>query len=104
MAEFVRVLDEADIPLGTNKAVDAFGRSVLVCRTNEGLFAVANECTHQSSPLEGGRMRGCFLFCPAHGVRFDLRTGTPAGTLTRTPVECFAVQVRDGGIEIARNG
>ncbi|WP_130304555.1 Rieske 2Fe-2S domain-containing protein [Advenella incenata] len=101
MNDFLRVLDEVDLPVGTNRAIEVFGRSVLLCRTAEGVFAVANECTHQKMPLEGGRMRGCYLFCPTHGVRFDLRSGTPTGNLTTTPLRCFDVRVSNGGIEIA---
>lgn len=101
MTEFVRVLSEEELAVGANKAVEAFGQSVLLCRTTDGVFAVANECTHQKMPLEGGRMRGCFLFCPAHGVRFDLRTGTPTGTLTTKPLHCFDARISEGGVEIA---
>lgn len=102
MAEFMRVLEEVDLPAGTNRAVEAFGQSVLLCRTADGVYAVANECTHQKQALEGGRMRGNFLFCPLHGVRFDLRTGCPTGTLTDKPVRRFEVRISDGQIEIAR--
>lgn len=101
MTEFLRVLNEADLPVGSNKAVDAFGTSVLLCRTTEGIFAIANECTHQNFALEGGRIRGNAIFCPEHGVRFDLRTGCPTGTLTERPVRCFEVRVSEGVIELA---
>lgn len=102
MTDFVRILDEGELPLGTNKAVEAFGQSILLCRTAEGVFAVANECTHQKMPLEGGRMRGCYLFCPVHGVRFDLRSGAPTGNLTTTALQCFNARICDGGIELAQ--
>lgn len=102
MPDFIRVLNEEDLPAGENRAVDAFGTSVLICRTAEGIFAVTNECTHQKNPLEGGRMRGHHIFCPVHGVRFDLRNGCPAGRLTDQPLQCFEVRARDGGIEVAQ--
>lgn len=102
MTEFIKVLQVDDIPVGKNRAVEAFGQSVLLCRTAEGVFAVANECTHQKTPLEGGRMRGCYIFCPLHGVRFDLRSGVPNGTLTSVPLECFETRINDDAIEIAQ--
>lgn len=102
MTEFVPVLEEAQLPAGKNKAVEAFGQSVLLCRTADDLYAVANECTHQKLALEGGRIRGNSIFCPAHGVRFDLRTGCPTGTLTDKPLQRFEARISDGQIEIAR--
>jgi len=102
MAEFVRVLDEAELPVGSNKAVEAFGRSILLCRTADGVYAIANECTHQKMALEGGRLRKHFIFCPAHGARFDLRNGCPSGDLTNKPIQCFGARISDGGIEITQ--
>lgn len=101
MAEFVRVLQEEELPVGKNRAVEAHGRSILLCRTADGIFAITNECTHQKMALEGGRMRGNAIFCPEHGVRFDLRTGCPSGTLTDQPLQCFDVRIADGFIEVA---
>jgi nitrite reductase/ring-hydroxylating ferredoxin subunit len=103
MTEFMRVLKEAELPAGTNRAVEAFSQSVLLCRTTDGLHAVTNECTHQKLALEGGRMRGNFLFCPVHGARFDLRTGCPTGTLTDKPLRRLEARMSDGWIEIAQS-
>lgn len=102
MAEFARVLPEVELAIGTNRAVDVHGQSVLLCRTSDGIFAVANECTHQKMALEGGRVKGNAIFCPEHGVRFDLRTGCPTGSLTNQPLECFDVRISEGFVEVAR--
>lgn len=83
----------------SNKAFTVEGRSVLLCRTSAGVFAVENRCTHQLSPLEGGKMRGVHLFCPKHGARFDLRTGVP-NAMTKIPIRTFPVSLIDGGVEI----
>jgi len=36
-----------------------------------------------------------------HGVRFDLSTGEPRGTLTRVPVKTYSVRDEDGMIVIS---
>jgi 3-phenylpropionate/trans-cinnamate dioxygenase ferredoxin subunit len=77
------------------------GSKVLICRAAGELYAVENRCTHQEAELEGGRIRGCFISCPLHGVRFDLRDGTPMGQLTRQALPIYAVRVLDGMIEVA---
>ena len=77
------------------------GRKILICRAGGALYAVENRCTHQEAELEGGRIRGCFISCPLHGVRFDLRDGNPMGQLTREALPTFEVRVIDGMIEVA---
>jgi 3-phenylpropionate/trans-cinnamate dioxygenase ferredoxin component len=92
-----RITRLADLPQDSNKAFKIGGTSVLLCRTVAGVFALENRCTHQLQPLEGGKMRGPYLFCPKHGQRFDLRTGATAGALTKSPLPVYPVVVDDEG-------
>ncbi|ABQ68610.1 Rieske (2Fe-2S) protein [Rhizorhabdus wittichii] len=89
-----------DVPEGGNKAFDACGKSVLLCRTGAGVFAIENMCSHAFAHLEGGKVRGPHIFCPLHGVRFDMRTGAPNGTLTKKPIAVYPVSVEDGEIVV----
>jgi 3-phenylpropionate/trans-cinnamate dioxygenase ferredoxin component len=92
----VAALDE--VGEGANKAFDVAGRSVLVCRTTSGVFAVENMCSHAFAFLEGGKVKGPHIFCPLHGVRFDMRTGAPSGNLTKKPIAVYATAVEDGAV------
>lgn len=76
------------------------GREILVCRAQGELYAIENQCSHAMSPLAGGKIRGCFLSCPLHGVRFDLRTGAPLGELTKTKVPVYPVRLADDQVEV----
>ncbi|MGC6512469.1 MAG: Rieske (2Fe-2S) protein [Parvibaculales bacterium] len=93
MSEFVKCAGLSEVPENQNKAVDVNGVSVLLCHTKEGMMAVENMCSHQLQPLEGGRIRGCFIFCPLHGQRFNLKDGAPIGSLTDKPIKTFEVKV-----------
>ncbi len=86
------------LPESGSAAFEVDGRSVLLCRSSAGLFAVENMCSHAMSPLAGGKVRGPHIFCPLHGVRFDLRTGAPSGELTKTPIATYPVSVEDGDV------
>ena len=85
-----------DIAENTSAAFEVAGLSVLLCRSNGTLYAVENRCSHQATELTGGRVRRGYVACPLHGVMFNLSNGEPVGTLTRTPIRTFAVQVEDG--------
>jgi len=73
------------------------GKNILICKANGEFYAVDNQCTHQHAELTGGRIRNCYLACPLHGVRFDLRTGQPRGELTRVPLKTYDVSLADNG-------
>ena len=101
VTNFHPALADADLANNDSRAVTLNGSKVLICRAGGELYAVENRCTHQEAELEGGRIRGCFISCPLHGVRFDLRDGTPMGQLTREALPTYAVRVVDGMIEVA---
>lgn len=87
-----------DLADNQSVAVIIEGNDILVCKANGSYYAVANNCTHQRAKLTGGRIRNCFLSCPLHGVRFDLRTGIPLGELTRVALKTYPISLADDGI------
>ncbi len=48
---------------------------LLIRKTADELYAVANKCPHMACPLSRGRLDGYILQCPCHDWRFDIRTG-----------------------------
>ncbi len=100
MPEFRAVFADSELPNNDSRAVLVDGREVLICRADGELYAVENRCTHQNAELEGGRIRGCFISCPLHGVKFNLRDGMPTGQLTRLPLPTYQVRLVDGMIEV----
>jgi 3-phenylpropionate/trans-cinnamate dioxygenase ferredoxin component len=89
------------LALNSSKVIELDGESILLCNSGGSHFAIRNQCTHQNSPLAGGRVRNGFISCPLHGVRFDLRTGEPRGALTRVPVQTYSVRDEDGMIIVS---
>jgi 3-phenylpropionate/trans-cinnamate dioxygenase ferredoxin subunit len=98
MAVAVAAID--DVPENGNRCFEVDGRQVLLCRTGAGVFAVENMCSHAYAHLEGGRVRGPHIFCPLHGVRFDMRTGAPSGELTKKPIQTWPATVEDGTVMV----
>jgi 3-phenylpropionate/trans-cinnamate dioxygenase ferredoxin subunit len=101
VSNFIPVLDIAQLSETGSVAVEAHGKSILICRSGDSFHAIANRCSHQQRPLEGGHVRGRFIACPAHGVRFDLNTGLPLGTLTKTAIDVYPLRIVDNRIEVA---
>jgi len=75
MAEFKKVCDIADLPPGSMKAVMVGHDRIVICSTAKGVYALADECSHDSAPISTGHIDGTEIVCPRHGARFDLETG-----------------------------
>lgn len=93
------VIADAELPEGEKVATKLAGWYVLLTRTDEGLFAVNDRCTHQASLLSTGRIRRGAIMCPLHGARFEVATGKCIGGMYRD-LRAFAVRVADGMIEV----
>ena len=70
-------LATAAAPLGVNqmKLVHANGERVVVARTETGLAAFQDRCTHRGGPLSDGALMCGTVQCPWHGSQFDVTTG-----------------------------
>ena len=90
-----------NLPPGTAKAVDLAGRSILLCNSDDRIFAVENRCSHAEATLDCGRVRYGWVSCPAHGSRFDLETGEALTPPATEPIATFAVRVVGDRIEVA---
>ena len=96
----VAIAPISELPENGTRVFALNGRSVLVARTAAGVFALENKCSHAQQVLEGGKLKGFHIFCPAHGMRFDMRDGSPAGTLAKTPVTVWKTESVDGIVYI----
>jgi 3-phenylpropionate/trans-cinnamate dioxygenase ferredoxin subunit len=100
VAEFVKVAKTGDIPVGKLKAFEIGFNRFVVAHTEDGFFAVANECTHDSAPIADGRIRGKDIMCTRHGARFDLATGTVTAPPAIVPLDVFEVKVAGDDIMV----
>lgn len=98
------MLSVSALPAGTKRAVEVDGVSVLVCNSNDRLYAVSNICSHAHEKLECGRMSRGWIGCPIHGARFDLATGRAMNPPAKEPIATYPVRVVDDWIEVAVGG
>ena len=100
MAEFQTVAHIVDVPANGSVALELDGLPLLVCNTGDDVVVVENRCSHQDQPLEGGRIRNGYIFCPIHGMRYKLSDGEAVGQLTRVPIKVFETRVVDGEVQV----
>lgn len=85
------------LKVGRSREVVVDGVGVAIFRTERGLLAVDNACTHEDGPLGEGSLSGDVVTCPYHDWRFDLNTGECLSHPDRH-VGCWHVEERDGAI------
>jgi 3-phenylpropionate/trans-cinnamate dioxygenase ferredoxin component len=91
-----RLADFKEYPL---KRVEAGDIPICLARLDSGeIFAISDTCSHEEVELSDGDLDGEDVECPAHGSRFNVRTGAVSGLPADKPVATYAVSVEDGEI------
>lgn len=88
-----------DVAPGSAKRVMVAGIAVAVVRTDEGVFAINDRCSHADVSLADGEVDGCTIECWLHGSAFDLRSGAPLSLPAIVPVAVYATRVVGDGPE-----
>ncbi|MEZ5569906.1 MAG: non-heme iron oxygenase ferredoxin subunit [Halioglobus sp.] len=101
---YEEVAQLSQLPVGKTLCVERSGREILLCRTQEGVFAVDNLCTHAAARLCEGRLKGQRIVCPLHGAAFDVRDGSALTAPAVQALGCYAVNVEGDSIQLALPG
>lgn len=78
--------------------VDVGEVPVCVVRNNGTVYALRDECTHESVLLSDGEVAGGAIECWKHGSRFDLATGQALSRPATKPVDVYPVRVEEDDI------
>ena len=90
----------ASIGPGRSRAINVAGVAVLVCRSGDEVFAIADFCTHDRKPIGDGKVRNGCVECPRHGARFAVRDGSVQTGPALSPTASYAVRVVEGTVEV----
>jgi len=113
MAEWHSIGPQDMLAVGAMQRVEVAGEALLLARLEDGYFATQARCPHLGAQLTRGQLEGEVIVCPAHGSRFDVRTGKCVGWLGELPgvvksaaqalskpkdLTTYPVSVRDGQV------
>ena len=101
MGAFVKVAHTQNIAPGELLRVEVAGRLICLANVDGAIYAVDDDCTHISGPLDQGELDGCVLTCPLHLARFDVRTGKVLRGPARADLPTYAVHIEAGEIYVA---
>jgi nitrite reductase/ring-hydroxylating ferredoxin subunit len=73
---WVKVLDQNELPAEAQKAVKVDNRKILLVHHGGQIYALENSCPHLKLPMQGGKItEDSAIVCPWHRSAFDLGTG-----------------------------
>lgn len=98
---FVKVARSDTIAPGALLRVEVADRLICLANVEGAIYAVDDNCTHISGPLDQGELAGCVLTCPLHLARFDVRTGRVLRGPARDDLPTYAVRVENGDVYVA---
>ncbi|HZD69238.1 MAG TPA: non-heme iron oxygenase ferredoxin subunit [Actinomycetes bacterium] len=98
---FVRLASLSELQVGQGHRVELSDDgevAVALVRTQDGVYAVEDRCSHEDYPLSEGWVEDHELECALHGSRFDLVTGNPDVPPALRPVRVFPVHLEGEGV------
>ncbi|MGZ3679725.1 MAG: Rieske (2Fe-2S) protein [Ktedonobacterales bacterium] len=101
LEKFVKVARVDDVSPGELLRVEVAGRLICLARVDDQIYAVDDDCTHISGPLDQGELEGCVLTCPLHLACFDVRTGKVLRGPARDDLPTYAVRIEGDDVLIA---
>lgn len=91
---YTKIANVGEIPESGVLAVKIGLTKIVVIREPSGeIFALEDRCSHANVRLSKGKCSGGELECPAHGAKFDVRTGKNLCLPAVAPVKTYKVQV-----------
>jgi nitrite reductase/ring-hydroxylating ferredoxin subunit len=94
------VLASTDLPEAALTRAMLGDDPVLLFRSGDSLFAIAERCTHAGMPLDKAKVASGILTCPAHGSQFRLEDGRVVRPPAQRPLASYDVREVDGRVEL----
>lgn len=95
---FVCMVDELPPGQGVRRVLGDTSDAVALFRTDNGIFAIADTCSHAEASLSDGYVEAGQVECPLHFALFDLSTGVPCSLPATAPVRTYPTTVVDGRV------
>lgn len=100
MNDWVNVIKDSALAEGEHLLAEVDGNTVAVFKTEQGLFAVQDVCTHDGSEIASGQLEGAVIICPRHGAKFCLKTGQILRGPAYEDLPCYEVRIHEGVIQV----
>lgn len=100
MSQWVKIAKTGTIPVGQMRAFEVSYERIVLCHSDKGFFALANECSHDAAPISDGILRGDEVICSRHGARFRVTDGNVTAPPAVVGIDSYPVKVEGEDIYV----
>lgn len=104
---WTQVADVGSLEINQPISVEVDGEPVLVVKTETGIYAVSDICSHAEVSLTEGTVSQGKVECWLHGAQFDLATGAAICLPATKSIETYSVRIGNelnpSAVEISLN-
>jgi nitrite reductase/ring-hydroxylating ferredoxin subunit len=100
--EWTDTISEKSVPASSPAMFSVHGVAVLLIRTDAGIVALSDRCTHRGGPLHQGKVSDGIVTCPWHGSRFSIADGCVVDGPATRDQPLLETRVRDGTVQVRR--
>jgi uncharacterized membrane protein/nitrite reductase/ring-hydroxylating ferredoxin subunit len=87
-----------ELKLNQMKLIKVGEKRIVLGKTEKGLFAFDDFCTHKGGSLAGGAMICGTVQCPWHGSQFDVETGRVKAGPAKENIKIYRLKEQEGRI------
>ena len=90
---WILAVELADLPEDDVIGINVNGHDIALYRTEDGVFASANLCSHGNARLSDGFLEDGEIECPLHQGRFCIKTGKAMCSPLTEGIATYPVQI-----------
>jgi len=88
-----QVVETNKLELNKPVSIDIDGDPVMLVKTEQGIFALSDVCSHAEVALSEGSVQDGKVECWLHGAQFDLASGAAVCLPATKPVPSFPTRI-----------
>ncbi len=100
MSDWIDIAPVEEFSPGTRRVVDVEDVIIILFNLGGEFYAIEDVCTHDSSSLDNGELRGEEIICPRHAARFNIKTGEALTPPAYEAIPTFPIRVENGIVQV----
>jgi 3-phenylpropionate/trans-cinnamate dioxygenase ferredoxin subunit len=97
---FIKAAHIDDLEINEMKSLKLKGKSVILCRSERGYFALQDKCSYGKYQLSQGVMINSTIQCLIHGCQYSVESGNVKKGPAKKPVRTYKTLIKDGYVYI----
>lgn len=95
---WVQIAAVEELEVGQMKGLIVGYKKIALYHLEDGFYATSDVCSHSGRLLSPGTLYGQTVTCPAHGGKFNVKTGKAKAFPCVEPIKTYPLEIRNSDI------